>query len=288
MSDQLFKRQAIVIVGEKQAKAEGVGVRTALRVDELRIVFKVKKDGGSKPNTSEVEITGLNEASRAAVQSKGAPLIIQAGFPTTIATLFSGTVRTADPTHTNADWVTKIRSGDGEIPYAFATLSNSYRAGTPVRVVLTELVDSLGIDPGNSRRVFAALSEQFVHGHTAHGASSRQLDEILGGLGFEWSIQDGRFQVLKRGDASLEEVVELAADSGLIGSPEHGSGDGQKPVPKSSIVKLTATIQPRLKPGSRISVKSAGVNGVHRVLTVEHEGDTHGPKWETRVDAVPV
>ncbi len=276
---RLYGRRIDVVVGD-------------LRVDELRCAFQVKKPGGSKPNTAELRISNLAPATRAQMNVKGAPLIIQAGYLGTVGTIFSGQVRTVDHIRKGPDWETTVKSGDGEQSYAFASVSESFRAGTPARVVVAKLIESLGLDPGRSQQVLADLSAAYVHGYTATGRSADLLDEILDGLGYEWSIQDGRVQVLKQGESTLEELVHLSPESGLLDSPEHGAGDEQAAglVKKFSVVKLKALIQPRVKPGCRISLESEGLTGVLRVLAVEHAGDTAGGEgsWATTIQAVPV
>lgn len=273
-----------------------------LQVQELRCAFQVKKPGGSKPNTAELRINNLAPPARTALSTaaelhrrlggSAEPLIIQAGYPGTVGTIFSGHIRTIDHVRKGVDWETTVKSGDGERSYAFATVSESFRAGTPARVVVTKLIESLGLDPGRTQEVLAGLSAAYVHGYTATGRASDLLDEILNGLGYEWSIQDGRVQVLRQGGSTLEEVVHLSPDSGLLDSPEHGAGDGQAEglIKKFSVVKLKALIQPRVKPGCRISVESEGLKGVLRVLSVEHAGDTAGGEgsWATTMQAVPV
>lgn len=271
---RLFSRKCVVIVD-------------TLRVENLRVAFKVHKDTGSKPNTCEVSITNLSAATRRQIQTKGAPLILQAGYPGSIATIFSGVTRTVDHVRAGPDWETRIRSGDGERAYGFAAISNSYRAGTSTRAVLTDLVNSLGLDTGTTAQVFAGLTGQFVNGYTAHGKSARLLDEVLGGLGYEWSVQDGRVQVLPKGGSTTEEAVVLSPDTGLLDSPEHGSGDGKAPAQHSSMVKLRSLLQGRIKPGGRVVVQSEGLSGTLRVLTVEHRGDTAGADWLTELEAVP-
>lgn len=274
---QLFNRKVVAIVGD-------------VRVEELRCAFQVKKTSTSKPNTAELKITNLSPATRAAIQDQALPLIIQAGYPGTIATIFSGTVRTVDHIWKSPDWETTIKSGDGERPFAFATVSECFRAGTPARVVLAKLIESLGLDPGSTQATLSQITAAFTHGYSAAGRASDMLDEILNGLGYEWSIQDGRVQVLKQGDTTREELIHISPESGLIDSPEHGSGDGKKPAPHSSMVKLKTLLQPRVKPGSRVSLESEGLTGILRVLTVEHVGDTAGGtgSWATTIQAIPV
>jgi hypothetical protein len=280
---RLYGRRIDVVVGD-------------LRVEDLRCAFQVKKPGSSKPNTAELRISNLQPDTRARLTEagKGAPLIIQAGYPGTLGTIFSGEIRTVDHIRKGVDWETTIKSGDGERAYAFATIAEGFRAGTPARVVVSRLIESLGLDPGRSQQVLAELNAAYVHGYSANGRSADYLDEILNGLGYQWSIQDGRVEVVKQGQTTLEEVVFLSPETGLLDSPEHGAGDepveGNALIKKFSVVKLKALIQPRIKPHCRISVESEGLKGILRVLALEHAGDTGGGEgsWATTIQSLPV
>lgn len=269
---QLFQRQVRVI-------ADAVEIR------DLRCAFKVKKDDASKPNTAEIIVTNLAQKTRSSIDRKGAPLIIQAGYSGSLSTIFSGVIRTVDHMHDGPNWHTSIKSGDGERRFQFATISNSYAAGTPVRAVLMNLLDSLELDASIAKRVVSEISGEFVNGYTAHGKSARLLDEILGGLGFVWSIQDGRVQVLEKDQPTTEEAVVLSPSTGLIGSPQLGSGEEQKK--QTGLVKLKSLLQARFKPGGKVLLKSDAFDGVFRIVSVQHTGDTHGGDWVSEVEAVP-
>jgi len=265
---KLFARTAVVIVD-------------TVRVENLRVSFKVHKDGTGKPNTAEVTIFNLSDATRSVVEKKGAPLIVQAGYGGQNTTLFSGRVRTCDHTRKNADWETVLKSGDGEQELKFATISNSWRPGVPVTAVIKALVAQLGLDPGDSATVYGVITGTYLNGCTLHGPARQHLSEILGAYGFDWSVQDGRVQVVKRGQASVDAVVELSPESGLLGSPTHGTGT------KASQVSFESLLQ-AIRPGQRVKLVSRSVNGLMRALIVDHEGDTHGTDWKTKVEAAPL
>jgi len=79
-------------------------------------------------------------------------------------------------------------------------------------------------------------------------------------------------------------VLELGPDTGLIGSPEWGSAEKGKRPP----VIATALLAGRINPGGRVALSSASFKGGFRVIEVEHEGDTSGGAWYTRIEARPL
>jgi hypothetical protein len=139
------------------------------------------------------------------------------------------------------------------------------------------------VDPGNAAS--AATADSFLTGYVAHGRASTELERLLSARGLEWSIQDGRLQVLpKRGTTA--QVVSLSPDTGLVGSPEYGTPDKKG---AASVLKVKALLQPQIKPGGKIRIDSANIHGVFfRVEEVEHRGDTAGGDWYSDAGATAV
>ena len=58
------------------------------------------------------------------------------------------------------------------------------------------------------------------HGLSFFGPVRTLLDKVTKGSNSEWSIQNGNLQVIEKGMVTTRQGVVIAADSGLIGSPE--------------------------------------------------------------------
>lgn len=273
----LFERRCSIIVGKPPT--DYVTLQPgAIEVTGLRMQFKIEKTLTKTPNTCEVLITNLSEKSRAGMQAKGSRIIVSAGYPSTQAQIFSGDARLIEHVHVGPDWITKIQCGDGERAYQFARVNTSFAGGTRVVDVLKAAARSMFVDPGNLNEKAAALTQQFVNGYAMQGKASREFDKVLAPTGLEWSIQDGRMQLLAPGEANKDVVVEISPTSGLIGSPEHGTPE-KKGGP--AVLKVKSLLQPSAKPGGRVRVVSAEHNGIFRVLKVSHNGDTAGGEWYT-------
>lgn len=270
----LYRRSCVLRIGSQE-------------IFGLRVTFKVHRDVGSKPNTCEVVVDNMSETNRAAAQVKGTTLILQAGYGDDVATIFSGQIRSGDTVREGPNWRTAIRSGDGEVNYQFKTVSESFAAGTPKRAVVKHLIDQLGLDAGNVDQKLAAVAERHLNGYVAHGKASVELNKVLTALGFEWSIQDGRVQVLKVGETTQETAVELTPESGLIGSPQHGVGQ-KGPKGKTNVVKGRSLINPGITPGRKLILKSQNITTTLKVIATDLSGDTHGGDWYVDFEGVPV
>lgn len=276
---QLFQRAVRLTVDTQQ-------------IEGLDVQFKVRKTSNKEPNTCECSVYNLSQASRALLGEKGIQLTLDAGYVGTLAQIFRGNA-TCYHEHVGADWITRLSIVDGERSYRYALVNENFKPGTMVHHVVARVASALNLDVTDAvNLVRANNTEQFTQGYVAHGRASTELDKLLKGRGFEWSIQDGRLQVLLKGTTTSHREVVLTPDSGLIGSPTFGTASvgnpepGQKRGPR--VLKLKSLLQPDLKPGRRVHVESEGIKGTFRILTVTHSGDTSGADWYSDVEAQPL
>jgi len=281
----LFGRRARVIVGRPQADYR-VLAADSVEIEGLRVQLKVTKTPGKEPNTAEVSVWNLAPETRAAVQLKGAKIIVMAGHTDTLRQVFTGDVIQCDHVREGAHWVTKFQAGDGQRAHQFARVSESFAPGTGAADIARRLATLFGLDPGNLVEAAARAAVTFTQGYSAHGPVSRELSRLLTGLGLDWSVQDGRLQVLAPGESVAGQVaVELSESSGLVGSPEHGSPD--KPG-KPAVLKVKSLMLPDLRPGARFALVSRVATGGYVAGRVEHSGDTDGGEWYTTTEATPL
>lgn len=268
---ELFRRYAEVTVGDTLLKG-------------FRVQFKVEKSLAPEPNTVDVAVTNLSAETRAALQQKGAQLVLVAGYEDTAEVLFVGDVRYISHVHTSADWVSRFQCGDGGAAFAGARTVESFGPGTPVRAVVERLARDLKVGVGNAvdeakKGDFRKAFDSFVNGVTLSGRSSDELTTLMRSAGLEWSIQDGHLQVLRPGATTAEGVVVLASgdglNTGLVGSPEFG---------EKGILKAKALLQPGLRPGREVLLESATATGRFRIEKATHTGDLAGQDWYTEVE----
>lgn len=271
---KLWGREAYVIANDVEVRG-------------LRLVFKAKKTTKPDPNGLDLKIYNLAPHRRASLTaSKTPPVVLVAGFPGSSQVIFSGLARTIDHVREGADWVTHIQSGDGE--QAFGRFgASSFAPGAALADVVDELTKQMRISAVDAvaqlrRGDIAGGSKTFLQGFTSAGRSVRDLDKALKSAGIEWSIQDGALQLVPPGKATQERAFVLSADSGLIGSPDHGAPgkDGEPP-----ILKAKCLLNGAITPARTIRLEAISRQGFYRVETVEHAGDTHGPEWTSSIEA---
>lgn len=261
------------------------------RITGLRVAFRVGKTDRPEPNVAEVSIHNLSPEARAEFQQKPLAFIVEAGYDGRTEVLFQGEAQAVDHVVSGPDVVTRIRAGDGERQFRYATFSASFRPGTSMEDVISEVAKSMyGLDISQlrerlKRKDWRGALDTFLNGWAGQGRTAPELDKLLSSRSLTWSIQDGALQVLGEQEPSSEDAILLSASTGLLGSPEYGSPDKKGgPVP----LKVRSLLQPGIKPGRQISVQAKSVSGRFRVTKVLHTGDTHGQDWQSEAEAIPL
>ncbi len=250
----------------------------------LRIQFRIKKTLEREPNTAKITVTNLSAVTRAKMQGAGHRVILEAGYPETLATIFVGDTTRILHRQDGANWLTEIEAQDGHRAFTQPRAAESFASGTHYSTAAKRLVGRMGLSVADSAAL-DALAGQFVHGFSWVGPAARGLEWVLQAAGVEWSIQNNRLQILHPGAANRDAVVELGPDSGLVGSPEFGSADKKGGSPP---VVARALLSGRIVPGGRVKLNATQFKGGFRVLAVDHEGDTSGGAWYTRFEARPL
>lgn len=277
---ELFGRQVVLQVGD-------------LQVRNLRISFSVTRSVKEEPNAATVSVYNLKEETRARLaREPGLAVFLSAGYESGGGLLFSGQTRKGgvNSVKQGPDWVTKLECGDGAGAYSTANASVSLAKGSSAKDVVLALVKSLKVDPGN---VEAALAKGgfrqgltgYPSGYAFRGKASMGLSQVFASLGLQWSIQDGKLQVLRPAETAQGQALLLSPTSGLIGSPEYAVPD-KKGGPVT--LRARSLLRAELRPGLRVVVRSREIDGAFKCLKVVHAGDSHGAEWGSDGDFVAV
>lgn len=258
------------------------GTRKGLKVDGLRVNFRIEKSLKPEPNKCECSIYNLSKKHRAQIEemrpkkgdARGIPLLIEAGHKSTGAgQVWLGDLRTVSSSHDGADWITKIETGDGEAAKS-SSVHVSYGPGTSPDIALRAIVKALGIDEGNAAAAAVKLRQAggaalFPRRLVLSGSAATQLDRFCNSAGLEWSIQDSAVQILDRGKTLSSRAVVLKGKL-ILESPS---------VDPKGVLSFKTFIQPDLKCGSLLVIDAPTASGNYRVTKTALDGDTHAQPW---------
>jgi hypothetical protein len=245
-------------------------------IKELRIKFRVEKSDVPTPNTAQIEIYNLSETSRNELQGDDMILNLAAGYEENQQGLFFGDVTKVEHRRMGADRVTIIEAGDGQRAINQATISKSYAKGTPITQVIKDVIGTF--KNINFSQVIEAAVSPFAtlnSGGSFEGASDNVLTDLLSSFGLNFSIQDGEM-IVAGAPALLDTDVQIvSAATGLIESPSKTDKG----------IAFQMLLEPRIRPGSIISLASESVSGAYKAKKVIYEGDNFDRPWYTSVEA---
>lgn len=256
-----------------------------IEITKLDMRFEIIKTLGKEPNTAALAIYNAAPATRAELQTKPLTVRIEAGYEDSGPRgLFVGNLVHGAPKRDGVDWVSELELADGGRAYDRARVNRSWRAGTPLRSVLSDVASSMGMELPRELAGDPALDTRIPTGEALSGATRDELTRLLRRAGYNWSIQSGALQVLRSDQVVDGQAWEINESTGLVGSPEYSSpGKGKK-----RTLTLRTLLFPELAPGARFLLSSRAASGLHRILEVRHLGDTAGDDWYTEVEAAPL
>lgn len=257
-------------------------VADTLRLDGMRVAFEVERSLRPTPNKASIKIWNLSRDHRGQLeQMKRVPVSVRAGYRTTGMTqIFLGELSRVVSEPSGADIVTTIGGGDGAKQITTSRVSRTFAPGTRTADVLRHVAESVGAGMGNAlteiaQGNFGALGEVFAQGTTIHGNAAAELGRLCDSAGLEYSIQDGRLQMMRRGRALAATAVRLSPLTGLLGSPS---------VDAKGVLSAECMMIPDVFPGRRVLIESRFVRGVYRVEKAAYSGDLRGNDWKIKIE----
>jgi len=259
---QLFGRKLVLRIGDKEWRG-------------LRVAFSVRRSLRKRPNLARsIRVYGLNLETIGAIAVKGALVQLTAGYESTAEVIFTGQLSRFQVVDEGADHPIEITARDGGAAWR-KSVSRAFGGATTIRAIVEEMAKEMGLTV--SPTVAASITGSTRGSTVMRGYARDTLDITLRSAGYEWSIQDGALQVIKNGSALRKTAVVLSSETGMIGSPraaEKGNG---------WIVE--SLMQPKLKPGRTVILRSKRTTGTYRITAVEHAGDTHSEnQWKSIVE----
>lgn len=286
MANELFGRIGSITVTKK-------GAVTGTEFRGLRFAFNVEKTSEANPNVGQITIYNLAAENRALLEEPKSQIIVKAGYsgfginpiePSSFLQkdlseiIYVGDIRLngIKTERRGPDIATVLECSTGLNVMQESKVNKSYAPGTTAIQVIKEVADTMGLNISQFQTLGADV---FLGGLSLSGPSKDVLTDILKKLGVQWSIQDDELHIVDKQLPTAEPVVLLTDQTGLIGIPTKMSNGGY-------IFKCL--LNPKIRPGRQLVVKSGTISGTFKPRKVAHQGDLDGGPWETNIEAIEV
>lgn len=283
-------------------------------LNEHHLEFEILKSNDAQANKGYITITNASDDFVNYLQQNAdnhLAVMLDAGYEDQgMTTLFMGGV-----SHFEDSWdgsliirKTKLTLGDGELALSVASTARAYKTGTKLNTILNDLLDDLSIPRG--RVISYDDSETLKFSKSFTGRAGDNLRMLGQATGRTFTVQDNSAYFTKVGYGLKQQVIELSAETGLIGIPTprvmsaKQQYEIQKKIDKTKKEELKAKyarkediglvveslLNGALVPELTVYLKSRYITGFYKILEVSHTGsyESDGADWKTELKLAEV
>lgn len=301
-----FIRQCQVIVG-KDGNGD-VSPATGLLIEGLRIQFEIQKTVYRTPNQALIKIFNLTQEHEKQIDKEFNDIILNAGYKglpgdsQTMRLGFRGNIRFTHFHRDGNDHIAEINAGDGDKDFGGTLVNFTLAAGHSDEQTFAQLLTSMrATTQGHVHGKH--LARQRIRGKAYSGQARDVLDKIARENDAHWSIQDGKLVMVPVDSVLPGAAIAIDSETGLLGAPEiNDKGITIKTMMDLRIVpngklwlknnevkmahlKAAKTGQKRKLNGPATPIR-LDPDGVYKVYSVKHVGDTYGTDWYSECKCV--
>lgn len=284
-----FLRECTVVIG---AAGRGISVK------DLRITFDITKTSGRSPNPAVIKIFNLSPDNERKIKGEFDDVIVNAGYRGATRVIFRGNIKHLSLYPESNDRITDMECGDGDKDLRESIVNVTLAAGTSTAQLLDHVVGTFG----TTKKGYTVIKDRKrVRGRVVSAMGRDVLDGIAADADANWSIQDGNLVMVPVNSTLPTEAILINNDTGMLGSPvidDKGISlecllnpqiqvHGKVKLDNNAVrikARKTAVAKPGAKKPPKVKrVERLDPDGIYVVYKVQHQGDTHGEAWRTKV-----
>lgn len=297
MGNTYFDRQYRLQAGVAGGVGFEIGEPTPPHNTALHISFSVEKTDSQSLNKTKITIWNLNESHINTLMRDNCTLFLSAGYGNGRPLIFKGTVTNVITALDGSDRATDIEAidGFGEVKDTYVALS--YKGKINAQDLIETCAGQLGIPVVYSKTAKnKAKSFQYSTGYSYIGSVKSCLTHVCGGIGLNWTIQNGTLQIQKAGEAISTVAQVLSPETGLIGVPTRiynsavASGTDTGSTLQDSLFgyEVTYFMNGNIGVNDLVKLESKLVSGLFRVYKLQIDGDNLEGDWQCTAQLVEV
>jgi hypothetical protein len=309
---QQYLRNLSLIVADPAGKG--------LELGDLRCVFEVRRGDWQTPNSCDVKVYNLSTATANRLNGpEFTQLALQVGYQDQqLQLIFRGSIcqmRKGREDQKNS--YVAITAADGDEAYNFAASAFTLAAGSSQLTAVTALIRDMAraaggsptsdtggqvVTPGYAPQL---TSNKLIRGRTYYGMTRDEMRDLAAHNNCTWSIQDGQLVLIPLTSFIPGQAVLITPYTGLIGVPEQTQNGLEMTVLLNSAIRIGQLVKldssdvnqlrygldlpsQQFNPNLAAGVAKLNADGLYYVLRAEHNGDTRGTAWYTKLTCMAV
>ncbi|MDP3351807.1 MAG: hypothetical protein Q8S92_22710 [Hydrogenophaga sp.] len=291
MSVPQYLRKASLIVGADNGNA--------VDLSALRFAFAVRRGDIQTPNSADIRVYNPAPNTLTAIREEFTRVVLQAGYDGNFGVIFDGQIKQVRRgRESQTDTYVDITAADGDTAYNFSVSALTLAAGSTPANELEALIRDMarnGVQRGYIPEALPGLPRS--RAKVIYGMTRDKLRELAKNTSTNWSIQDGKIDLVPLTAYKPGEIPVLNSATGVLGLPEQ-TQDG---------IRLKVLLNPSLKIGQAVRLDNEAIqrfrynlavdqtaannnvrdtvslnnDGLYYVMHAEHTGDTRGQMWNT-------
>lgn len=275
----------------KIRNADFTGYERTLILEGLRVSFYIQKNLSITPNSGIIKIWNLSQSHRNLIKDYGDQVTVYAGYERGqgLELLYVGDTTAVYHSFDFPDIISTFECADGYKYINQKHVSLSFAPQTTVREVINKIATDMGIVVGEF-----SIPDSVVYG-TGFSSVDLLKEALLKACALanlQVSVQNNKLQIIPINGTIIEQPFQISSDTGMIGVPERYTFVRSSFYEKGPAIgyKVNTFLKPQILPGARVNLNSRylGFQGIFRVETVKHNGDTYGPFWQTNLELTEV
>jgi hypothetical protein len=282
----------------------------------LKIVFRVEAFDAESPPTALIRVYNVSDNTAKLIANAAEQQVtLQAGYESgNYGVIFKGTVvRTRTGRENNLNSFVDIMASDLDTWFNFGVVSKTLAAGSKLSDQLSTILASAQQSGAGQGSIPTNIGTggTLPRGKVLFGLGRDRLSDVADSAGASWSIIDGQLQVIPLTGYAPGEAVQINSQTGMIGVPEA----------TTSGIEVVTLLNPNIKLGTRVQLNNSDIvttttkaakiegqsvpvgfpsitgiqffaslsaDGFYRVIVAEHEGDSRGEPWYTKITCLSV
>ena len=288
MSQYYDRRYEILIDGEPFISAtDGPTFRCA---------FDVSINPSDTNSTADIRLYNLNDNSVGKVLKRQRSITLRAGYVETIDTIFTGTIINTFQEREGPSVITRLLCKSAQLPADRGTISASFGAGVTVMDLLNALAGAMPQVLLADERQFEDIPP-YPRGYTLNGDVRTCLDALAYAHKFSYVFFNGALIVDRGGYERNGSERIVSRYTGMEGVPEITGGE------QGVGCDVSVRLDPKMRVNGKFKIRGefATFNtgnmfftdipelmslGTYNILSITHNGDTHGDTWSTRLSGI--
>lgn len=244
-------------------------------IAEPRMTVELDREIDRSQDRGRIDIYNLSPEHAQRIWQRGGPILIQAGYPETLAILFDGQVQRVVRQRRDLAHVTRVHLGDSirAANRLSGTFSRSYAGAVSIRQIAGDIIrDGLGLAVGPLDCI--PPHETFPNFYWA-GDPAAALDALLRRTGCTWYEEDGTVRINRAGHVQADAPrLSVSPQTGLVGTPAD-TDEG---------AECTMFLDARARLGGVVDLRSDALSGTYKIVGMRHRADNWTGAFTTTLD----